>query len=235
MTIGALLDLGVDEKTLINALDSLNLDGFNLHISQKLVKGIKSIDFDVELINHKPHHGHHHHHEQRNLGSVEAIIDQSILDEAVKDLSKRIFMKVAEAEAKVHGKPIDEVHFHEVGAIDSIVDIVGTAICINHIKPDKIYASPLHVGLGTVSCTHGVLPVPAPATVEILENIPVYSTVVKGELVTPTGAAIVKAVADDFIPFPKMVIEKTGYGAGKKDYEIANLLRIVQGIQDSNL
>ncbi len=129
----------------------------------------------------------------------------------------------------VHNLPIEEVHFHEVGAVDSIVDIVGTAICMFMLKADSIYSSPLHLGSGFVKCSHGLIPVPAPATVEILKGIPVYSTGIQGELVTPTGAAIVKTLATQFTNLPAMKIEKTGYGTGKKSYGIPNALRVFFG------
>ncbi len=230
MTIGALLDLGVDEKMLFDKLNSLNLHGFHLQVTHKQVKGISGTDFNVQLTSHK---SGYHEHVHRNLGGVESIIDMGDLDKEIRELSKSIFMKVALAEAKVHGKHIEEIHFHEVGAVDSIIDIVGAAICITALKPDRIIASPLHLGSGTITCAHGVLPVPAPATVEILQDTPVYSTDIKGELVTPTGAAIIKTIADDFTTFPEMTIRKTGYGTGKKDYGIPNLLRVILGEADT--
>ncbi|MBP1926588.1 uncharacterized protein (TIGR00299 family) protein [Sedimentibacter acidaminivorans] len=268
MTIGAFLDLGVDEKMLINELNKLNVDGYKIEISKKIKNGIEGTYFDVLLENeeheyehehshehvhdhaqhdhdhthhehdhhdhHDHEHSHHHDHQQhlhRNLYDVEKIIDDSELSQKVKKLSKKIFNYVAVAEAKVHGKAISEVHFHEVGAIDSIVDIIGTAICVDSLNIDKIVVSKLHVGMGFVKCQHGLMPIPAPATLEIIKNgkIPVYSKGIEGELVTPTGAAIVAALADEFGNQPDMEIEKIGYGSGFKDFEIPNMLRLTLG------
>jgi len=275
MTIGAFLDLGVDEKMLLDELNKLHVDDYKINISKKIKNGIEGTYFDVILEDEEEHcdsdehvhqhghdheqehmhehdhphphehhhdhehshehheheHAHHHSHEHRNLYDVEKIIDDSELSERVKILSKEIFGFVAQAEAKVHGKTIDEIHFHEVGAIDSIVDIIGTAICVESLKIDKIVVSKLHVGTGFVRCQHGLMPVPAPATLEIIKNgkIPVYCKDIVGELVTPTGAAIVAALADEFGTQPDMEIEKIGYGSGYKDFEIPNMLRLILG------
>ncbi len=175
-------------------------------------------------------HAHDHSHDV-NLAAVERIIDASGLAEEVKALSKKIFHHVAVAEANVHGKPVEEVHFHEVGAVDSILDIVGTAICFHELEIDKVVASPLHTGTGFVNCQHGMIPVPVPATLEILKesNIPFYSTGIRRELVTPTGAAIIAGLADEFGPMPEMEAASIGYGAGTRDLEIPNMLRMVVG------
>ena len=230
MTIGALLDLGVDQKVLRDQLNSLNVAGYSLKIENKSVKGIQATDFDV-IIEHPSHHkhDHHDHHHHRNLDTILGIIEKSDLEKEAKQLSSDIFNTVAKSEAKIHGKEIDEVHFHEVGAIDSIVDIVGAAVCLSYLKPDKVYSSPLHVGSGTVNCAHGILPVPAPATADILKGIPIYSTDVIGELVTPTGAAIIKTISSNFGPLPSMEIDEIGYGAGNKDFNIPNILRVLIG------
>ena len=157
---------------------------------------------------------------------IKELIEVSTLNERVKHLSIDIFNEVAKAEAKIHNVSIDQVHFHEVGAVDSIVDIVGTAILIDMLDVDAIYSSPIHVGTGFVKCDHGKIPVPAPATLEILKNIPIYSKGIRSELVTPTGAAIIKVLAAEFIDRPEMIIETIGYGIATKDLEIANLLRV---------
>jgi hypothetical protein len=173
-------------------------------------------------------HSHSSSHVHRNFNDIKELINQSELNQQVKDLSIDIFEKVAKEEAKVHNKEINQVHFHEVGAVDSIVDIVGTAILIEMINPDHIYSSAVSLGTGFVDAAHGRIPVPAPATIEILNDIPVFSTGVRGELVTPTGAAIIKTLAEDFIQLPEVEISKIAYGAGKKDFGITNLLRIYQ-------
>ncbi len=261
MTIGALLDLGLDQTAFIQELEKVKVGGYELKIEKNQKNGITGTDFDVLIKkreeNHHghshhgedhhdhsshagehhehshdhqhSHHGHSHDHQHRNLTDIEKLIDDSDLDEAVKKMSKEIFLYVARAEAKVHDKPMDQVHFHEVGAIDSIVDIIGVAILIQQLNPDKIISSPIHIGTGFVNCAHGNIPVPAPATLEILKGIPVYSTGIRSELVTPTGAAIVKALAEEFQEMPMMEIDKIGYGLGTKDLEITNVLRVVTG------
>ncbi len=253
MTLGAFLDLGVKEETLLEGLKKLKVDGYKIEVNIKGKNGIMGTDVDVILEehthehhdhkedhNHKHDHDHHHQHKDeeshghvhshdRNLHDIEQLIDNSDLDDKVKQLSKDIFMKVAQAESKIHGRPIDEVHFHEVGAIDSIVDIVGAAICVNALEVDKIISSPLHTGTGFVHCQHGMIPVPAPATLEILREakVPYYSTGIPKELVTPTGAAIIATIVDEFGPMPEGEAIAIGYGTGKRDMEIANLLRMV--------
>ena len=173
-------------------------------------------------------HIHAHPHVHRGLPEILAIIDSGAITEGAKAIAKKIFYVVAEAEAKVHGKPIDEVHFHEVGAVDSIVDIVGAAICLDNLGIEKVYASPLYEGTGYVRCQHGLMPVPAPATAQICANyhIPLKITANKGEMVTPTGAAIIAALADQFSLPDVFVPEKIGVGAGKKDIVCANVLRV---------
>lgn len=179
--------------------------------------------------NHSHNHGDNHEHHHRNLKDIENIINSSELNDKVKKLSLNMFMEVAEAEAKVHGKSLYEVHFHEVGAIDSIVDMVGAAICIDYLKVDKIMASPVQVGGGFVKCAHGLMPVPAPATVEILKNIPINTGIVQFETTTPTGAAIIAANVQEFTPKIDFIINKVAYGIGHRDLEIPNVLRIYLG------
>ncbi|KHK01713.1 hypothetical protein NY78_2801 [Desulfovibrio sp. TomC] len=173
------------------------------------------------------HRGHRHAHgPNRNLANIEAIIQGSALDDAIKATSLRIFRKVAAAEARVHGKTVDEVHFHEVGATDSIVDIVGAAICFHQLGVDAVWASPVELGGGFVHCAHGCIPVPAPATMEILHGIPTTRGAVKQETATPTGAAILATLVDTFTLTPTMVTEKTAYGIGHRDMDIPNILRV---------
>lgn len=180
---------------------------------------------------HGHEHEHHdhidsHEHHHRNLLKITSMIENSSLSDQVKKMSIKIFNEVAKAEAKIHNTTLNEVHFHEVGAVDSIVDIVGTAVLIEMLDIKKVYASPVHVGTGFVKCDHGKIPVPAPATLEILKGIPIYSKGIRSELVTPTGAAIIKVLTDEFIDRPHMITENIGYGIATKDLEIANLLRV---------
>jgi uncharacterized protein (TIGR00299 family) protein len=151
------------------------------------------------------------------------------LDDAVKQKSLAIFRRLAEAEAKVHQIPIDQVHFHEVGAMDAIIDVVGTVSGLSCLGIEKVYCSPLHVGTGTVTCAHGTLPVPAPATAELIKGTPVFSSGVEGELLTPTGAAILTTLSSGFGPMPAMTVERIGYGAGTSEPAIPNLLRVIIG------
>jgi pyridinium-3,5-bisthiocarboxylic acid mononucleotide nickel chelatase len=175
---------------------------------------------------HKHNHDESNHHHHRNLKDIENLINSSELSEDVKKLSINIFMRVAVAEAKVHGKTIEEVHFHEVGATDSIVDIVGAAICRIYLKVDRVMCSSVELGSGFVRCAHGLIPVPAPATVEILKGIPVKSGIVPKETTTPTGAAILAELVDEFTDRKNFVINKIGYGIGNRDTEIPNVLRV---------
>jgi pyridinium-3,5-bisthiocarboxylic acid mononucleotide nickel chelatase len=178
---------------------------------------------------HNHDHNHDHNHEHRNLHAIWHIIYDSALSDVVKDRSYAIFMEVAKAEAKVHGKDINEVHFHEVGAIDSIVDIVGSAICLEALEVDKVMASTIQLGGGFVKCAHGLIPVPAPATVEILKGAPVATGRVQKETTTPTGAAILAATVDAYSDTIDFVIDKVGYGLGTRDLEIPNVLRAYLG------
>lgn len=242
MNLSALLDLGVDEAHVRRELSKLNLDTeYELLVKKDMKKGISGTRVDVVL--KQAHHHHHesqsnmvhdhgHHHDHRNLKDIENIIIKSSLSDQVKTVSLAIFMKVAEAEAKVHGKPLYEVHFHEVGAIDSIIDIVGAAVCLEYLKVDKIMASSVQLGGGFVKCAHGIIPIPAPATIEILKNIPVKSGIVPFETTTPTGAAILAANVGIFTDHMDFSIEKIGYGIGHRELEIPNLLRIYLGYED---
>ena len=239
MTIGALLEIINDENYLLNEIKKLNIDGYEIKISKKVKNGITGTYVDV-LLEHEHHHKHKehnhenehtHHHEHRNLSDVNKIIDNSTLNEEVKKLAKKIFLRVAKAESKVHNKPLEEVHFHEVGAIDSIIDIVGTAILINKINPDKIVSSTVNDGYGFIECAHGKMAVPVPATSEMFSNsnVKFRQIEIDTELVTPTGAAIIAELATDFMPLPEMQVEKIGWGSGSKDLQIPNVLKVYYG------
>lgn len=246
MTLGAFIDLGVKEQVLLEGFNKLNVDGYKVDISKREKNSIVGTYVDIILEDEHHHHHHEHGHEHdhnvdhehshthdRNLFDIEKLIDDSELDGKVKDLSKKIFRYVAVAEAKIHGKSLEEVHFHEVGALDSILDIVGTAICINELNVDKIISSHLHTGTGFVNCQHGLIPIPVPATMEILResSIPFYGTGIPNELVTPTGAAIIAGIVDEFGPMPNMQVNSIGYGAGTRDLKIPNMLRMALGVK----
>ena len=297
MTLGALLDLGLDKNAFLQELGKLKVDGYSIEIKKVVKNGITGTDVNVILheeedrVQEEQHHSHEHSHEQshghsheqshghshghshehssqyehehdlqehqhehdhgqqhgtehehshdhnhghsheRNLSDIEDIIMSSSLKPAVKAMSTKIFREIARAEAKVHGKDISAVHFHEVGAVDSIVDIVGSCICIDMLGVERIYASELHEGKGFVKCAHGLLPVPVPAVMEMLCNsrIPLITEDVPFELVTPTGIGILKMTCSSFGKMPPMSIEKSGYGMGKRNTGRFNALRAVVG------
>ena len=238
MTVGALLDLGADRDVLIKALDSLGVEGYRLHFGRTKKCGLDAYAFDVLLEEEQDHghgshhdhghdHGHDHTHDHRSLSDIYTIIGRLDSQDPVKDMAKRMFAVVAEAESKAHGIPVEEVHFHEVGAIDSIVDIISAAVCIDNLGIEEIVVSPLAEGFGTVRCRHGVIPVPVPATVNIAEafGLKLRFTDNEGEMVTPTGAAIAATLRTrDSLPSSFRIL-KTGLGAGKKDFKQANILR----------
>lgn len=222
MTVAALLELGLPLETLRQGLALLPISGYALASSRVERHGISGTSFRVTLEGeHQPH---------RHYSGIAAMIEAAPLTARVKELSLRIFRRLAEAEAKVHGVTLERVHFHEVGAVDSIADIVGTAIGLDYLGVEKVYASGLPYGRGFVQSAHGRLPVPAPATALLMEGIPLTGDIGAGERVTPTGAAIVAALAEGFGPPPAMRPERIGYGAGEKEFaELPNLLRLVLG------
>ena len=256
MTLAALIDLGIDKDAFLAEMNKLNVEGFEIKFSRTEKSGIGAQDVDVILTNgeyldeehhhhdheHEHHHehehehlhhehAHHHHHEHRNLFDVNKIIDESEIDEKAKDLAKRIFLRVAKAESKVHNETLENVHFHEVGAIDSIVDIIGTAILLCKINPDVIYSSVVNDGYGFIECAHGMISVPVPATSEIFaaSNAITRQIDVDTELVTPTGAAIIAEIASEFTTMPAMNVQKVGWGTGTKDLVIPNVLKVSLG------
>lgn len=222
MLLGALLDIGAPEELLRTELAKLPVTGYDLSITRVDKGGISAIYLDVKVDDA----GHHH----RNLAEIARIIEESTLAAAVKAKSNQIFTRLAEAEARVHGVPVNEIHFHEVGAVDSIVDIVGIAWALDYLGVEQIYTSRLHVGSGFVKCAHGLIPVPAPATAELLRGIPFYQGDIARELVTPTGAAVVAALGSGYGPMPDgFVSSQVGYGAGTWELEIPNVLRVYLG------
>jgi len=219
MNLGALVDLGVDPDYLSRELEKLNIRGFRLEVSRDIRKGISGTKVTV-VVDHPENEKHRH------LSHIEQLINDSSLSDNIKKTSLAIFNRVAEAEARVHNISKEEVHFHEVGALDSIADIVGAAICQAYLKVDEIQASPLQLGGGFIKCAHGMMPVPAPATAEIVKNIPVKTGIVDYEATTPTGAAILAATVDHFVSGMDLVVHRTGYGIGQRDGEIPNVLRV---------
>ena len=221
MTVGALLDMGVPLKWLQEQLSGLSVDGFSLSADPVSCHGIQARHFKVHVQGDPIH---------RHYGDIKSMIDNCSLTPRVRQTSLAIFDQVADAESKIHGVEKADVHFHEVGAIDSIVDIVGTALCLEYLGIDTILSSKIPLGKGFVDCQHGTLPIPAPATMEILKDVPVYGAGISEELVTPTGAAIIKALVKDFVDMPHMTVEKIGYGAGSRYYQNRpNLLRVLTG------
>lgn len=224
MNLGALIDLGVDAEYLKTELAKLNIHGFELKVEKATRRGITGTLATIEIHDHHDHGDHHHH---RHLRHIHEIVNGSTLSENVKKNALKIFQFIAEAEAKVHNIDIQKVHFHEVGALDSIADIVGAAICLEYLKVDKVQSSAIQLGGGMVKCAHGIMPVPAPATALIVENIPVKTGLVQHEATTPTGAAILAATVDEFTENITLPITKTAYGIGQRDVsEVPNVLRV---------
>src|SRR5450759_1615944 len=231
MTLGALIDAGLPLGELNRALGSLAVSGVDISTKRVLRAGVSATQFIVHEHQHDhDHHDHRHDHPHRSLPEIFTVIDGSALSPAGRERAKQLFQRLAEAEASIHQMPIDQVHLHEVGAIDSIIDIVGAVFGLEWFGADRIVASALNVGGGMVDTAHGHFPVPAPATVKLLGDAPIYSGPVQQELVTPTGALIVSSYASSFGPIPRMTVEHVGYGAGGHDIpSTPNVLRVVVG------
>jgi uncharacterized protein (TIGR00299 family) protein len=244
MVLGALLDLGLPLDDLRAALGSLAVDVGEIAAERVMRAGVAATKFraaaDDEEHGHRDDHqqGHHHHHghgrphrhPHHSLNEIRAFIERSALSRSGKDRANGLFQRLAEAEAQVHAIPVEQVHLHEVGALDSIVDIVGAVYGMEWLGADEIVASPLNVGSGTVECAHGTFPVPAPATALLLRGVPIQAGLVAAEMVTPTGALLVTEYASAFGPLPAMRVDAIGYGAGHRDFTtFPNVLRILQG------
>ncbi len=249
MLIGALLDLGLDFAALQAELSRLSLPGYRLQAERVQKGSISATSFKVILEDvhgarladsefsevkgpgelGQPGKGEQIHAHSRGLAEILALIQASDLSAAVKQRAAQVFTRLGEAEGRVHGLPPEQVHFHEVGAVDALVDIVGACIGLELLGVEQVYASALHLGGGFVRSAHGLLPVPAPATAELLAGVPVYTTQMSGELVTPTGAAILTTIASAFGPLPVMTVGGIGYGAGSRDREFPNVLRVMLG------
>ena len=229
MTVGALIDAGLKVETLEEELKKLGLFGYRLEVNKVVKKGISATQFKVKTKEEGV---------ERRFKDILDILEKSKLDEEIKKKSKKIFLNIAQVESKIHQKDIDKIHFHEIGGLDSIIDITSAVIGIKTLGIEEIYSSALPVGKGFVKCAHGVIPVPAPATLELLKNIPTYSGGIESEMITQTGAAIISTLAKSFGERPLMKIERTGYGAGEKEFIIPNLLRVSIGekiLKEGNL
>jgi len=221
MILGAMVAAGVDPNYLRDQLSLLRVDGFSIDFETVDRSGLSATYARVETA---------HEHKHRHLADIKQIIEASDLPEYVKALSVQIFTRLAEAESRVHNEPVEHVHFHEVGALDAIVDVVGAAICFDYLDIGRFVCSPLHVGSGMVQMAHGRFPIPPPAVAELLKGVPFYATDIQGELLTPTGAAILTSVCSEYGPIPEMTTESVGYGAGTREYQdFPNVLRVLFG------
>ena len=233
MLMAALTELLPDTDAFVRQMSALGLPGVRVE-RQKAVKcGITGTHMAVtghgpEEDGHPHDHDEHHHHHS-HPADIRALLDGLNVPEGVKANARRVYDRIARAEAEIHGEPMEHIHFHEVGALDAVADVTGVCLLMDLLRPDRVVVSPVHVGSGTVHCAHGILAVPAPATAKLLTGVPIYSTDVQGELCTPTGAALLTTFASAFGPLPAMTVEKIGYGMGKKDFERANCVRAVLG------
>jgi pyridinium-3,5-bisthiocarboxylic acid mononucleotide nickel chelatase len=238
MMVGALIDAGATPELIGQELKKLNVSGYKLEWKKVMKEGISAIKFDVILTDEKvDQHSHHdhsqdhtHHHHHSSYANIVKLIDESRLDQGVKKRSKEIFAPIAKSEAKIHDMAIEDVHFHEVGAVDSIVDIVATAIALEELKITKVITSHVPLGSGRIHIDHGIYPVPAPATLDMMKNVPIAPSDLTFELTTPTGAGIVVSQTDSFGTMPAMKVASVGYGAGTKNIPgRPNVLRVMVG------
>lgn len=220
MIIGALLDAGLHLDDLNFGLKQLNLPKFEIRADKVLKQNVSATQFSLNIADQKKH---------RSLSDLHKIVEDADLDHDIKDKAMKIFLRIAEAEAKIHNQLLEKVHFHEIGAVDTIVDVVGALLALRQLGVERVYASRLNVGSGFVDFSHGKFPVPAPATAEILKGIPIYATDSNAELVTPTGAAIIASLAEQFGDLPEMKTEQIGYGAGTQDLQTPNVVRVFIG------
>ena len=222
MILGALIDSGLAEKTLQEILDGLHLPGFKLKTKRVMKNGFSAVKVDVIVAKDVP---------GRHLHDIKQIINKSDLPEKIKDRSIQIFQRLCEVEAGIHGSAPDKVHLHELGGVDTIVDVVGTLSGLETLGIERVYSSPLPMGRGFIKGAHGQIPLPAPATIALLQNVPIIGSDIAAELVTPTGAVLLSTLAEQFGPIPAMTTEALGYGAGQRDLQIPNVLRILIGEQ----
>lgn len=241
MLMAALSEVHQNPQDFVRRFNDLNIPNVLLTREDCVKCGIKGTHMRVTVNgveegkhehNHFDEHAHHHLHNHTNLHSIEHIIQSLDIPEKVKRDAIAVYHLIAEAEGHVHGMPIRDIHFHEVGTMDAVADVVGVCMLIHELAPDKIVVSPINVGRGTVKCAHGILPVPAPATAYILKDMPIYSGEIESELCTPTGAALLKYFADEFANMPFMKVKNIGHGMGNKDFTTANCVRVLSGIQE---
>lgn len=236
MLMGALYELLNDEdrKKFTDKMNSLGIEGLHVEAVPSVKCGINGTHMNVTIDGHEElesHHAEHHHHHGASMHDIRHVIDAAGISENVKKNAVEVYECIAQAESRVHGKSADEIHFHEVGSKDAMADVIGCCMLIDIIGADRIVVSPVTTGFGNVRCAHGILPVPAPATALILNDVPLRAGSIEGELCTPTGAALVKHYADEFGNMPQMTVSRIGYGMGTKDFATANCVRVFVGIQ----
>ena len=237
MLTASLYELLSDEnkKTFIDTMNSLGLDGVTVEAHKSSKCGINGTGIRVSVHGmvegeHDPHHDDsHHEYSHSSIHDIDEIISRMPVPENVRNNAKNVYDIIAGAESRVHNEPVEHIHFHEVGSMDAVADVTAVCLLIEMLGAKKIYATPVCVGYGKVSCAHGILPVPAPATAAILEGVPVYAGNIEGERCTPTGAALIRYFVDEYMQMPEMIVEKTGYGMGTRDYETANCVRAFLG------
>ena len=232
MLAAALLELLPDRAAFLEKMNGLGIPGVTVSAEKGVKCGVSGTHFSVRVAGVEEDenlHSHHHDHVHGSMEGIEEIVNRLPIPSMVKLDVLAVYNLIAEAESRVHGVPVQQIHFHEVGTMDAVADITAVCLLMREIRPDQVIVSPVSVGSGTVRCAHGILPVPAPATALLLEGMPIQSGNVQGELCTPTGAALLKYFADDFGSLPVMRVQKTGYGMGKKDFPQANCLRVMLG------
>ena len=247
MLMAALYELLEDKQAFLDMMRSLGLPGIEISAEpavkcgitgthmKVLVHGLEELDaLHDHLHEHAHEHSHdHEHHHHTDLHEIEHLLSHLDLPQTVRDDALAVYHRIAEAESKVHGRPVDQIHFHEVGTLDALADVVGVCLLMHLLAPEKVYASSVHVGCGQVKCAHGILPVPAPATALLLAGVPIYGGAIQGELCTPTGAALLTHFVTKFGELPAMRLLKSGYGMGTKDFPAANCVRAMLGEQDA--
>ena len=247
MLMAALYELLEDKQVFLDMMRSLGLPGIEISAEPAVKCGITGTHMKVlvhgseeldalhdHLHEHAHEHSHdHEHHHHTGLHEIEHLLSHLDLPQTVRDDALAVYHRIAEAESKVHGRPVDQIHFHEVGTLDALADVVGVCLLMHLLAPEKVYASSVHVGCGQIKCAHGILPVPAPATALLLAGVPIYGGAIQGELCTPTGAALLTHFVTKFGELPAMRLLKSGYGMGTKDFPAANCVRAMLGEQDA--